>query len=248
MIAHIEHRQQSFKVDLSKPIDISMPLRAGALNANAWYRPPVTMEAVRMADWVGDVNQGGSVNFRDIWFNPHAHGTHTETVWHISTERISINETLKQFFFLAQLITVSPASQEDDKIITIEQLKKTLVGMDVEAIVIRTLPNDDGKLTRQYSNSNPPYLHHDAAEWLKNKNIEHLLIDLPSIDKEQDEGKLLAHHAFWNYPEATRFSATITELIYVPNEIPDGNYLLNLQIAPFENDAAPSKPVLYKIL
>ncbi|MGO3156445.1 MAG: cyclase family protein, partial [Mesonia sp.] len=29
--------------------------------------------------------------------------------------------------------------------------------------------------------------------------------------------------------------------------VEDGNYLLNLQIASFHNDASPSKPVLYKI-
>jgi hypothetical protein len=29
--------------------------------------------------------------------------------------------------------------------------------------------------------------------------------------------------------------------------VKDGSYILNLQIAPFENDASPSKPVLYKI-
>ncbi len=40
--------------------------------------------------------------------------------------------------------------------------------------------------------------------------------------------------------------ATITELIFVPNKIRDDDYILNLQIASFENDAAPSKPVLYK--
>jgi hypothetical protein len=42
--------------------------------------------------------------------------------------------------------------------------------------------------------------------------------------------------------------ATITEFIYVPNTIEDGTYFLNLLIAPFENDATPSKPVLYEIL
>jgi hypothetical protein len=77
--------------------------------------------------------------------------------------------------------------------------------------------------------------------------VEHLLIDMPSIDREMDEGKLLAHHAFWQYPENTQFHKTITEFIYVNNEIIDGTYLLNLQIASFENDASPSKPVLYKI-
>jgi len=36
----------------------------------------------------------------------------------------------------------------------------------------------------------------------------------------------------------------MTELINVPDDVPDGRYLLNLQIAPFEADAAPSRPVL----
>ena len=45
-----------------------------------------------------------------------------------------------------------------------------------------------------------------------------------------------------------RMDATITEFIYVPNTVEDGEYLLNLMIAPFENDATPSKPILYKII
>ena len=225
-----------------------MPLCAGVNNVKAWYRPPVTMEPVRMGDWVGDVNKGGSVNFRDIWFNPHAHGTHTECVGHISSEFYSINQSLKQFFSIAELVSITPNSMENDKVITMDQLKSGLMHNDCEAVIIRTLPNDDSKLTRQYANTNPPYLHQHAAEFLRINNVQHLLLDLPSVDREQDDGKLLAHHAFWNYPESTRLDATITELIYVPNEIADGKYLLNIQIAPFENDATPSKPILYKIM
>jgi hypothetical protein len=41
--------------------------------------------------------------------------------------------------------------------------------------------------------------------------------------------------------------ATITEFIYVPDAIEDGTYFLELQLAPFENDASPSRPVLYKV-
>ena len=40
---------------------------------------------------------------------------------------------------------------------------------------------------------------------------------------------------------------TITELIYVPSKVPDGDYLLNLQFMPINNDAAPSRPILFKI-
>jgi kynurenine formamidase len=116
-----------------------------------------------------------------------------------------------------------------------------------EALVIRTLPNTRDKLTRQYSNANPPYLLEEAAEFLVAKGIDHVLIDLPSVDKEKDAGALLAHNAFWNTKGVLRKHATITEFIYVPNAVKDGKYFLNLQVAPFENDASPSRPVLYKI-
>ena len=75
-----------------------------------------------------------------------------------------------------------------------------------------------------------------------------MLIDLPSIDKEKDDGALLAHKAFWNYPKNLRLDATITEFIYVPDAVEDGHYLLNLQTASFVNDATPSRPILYKII
>ena len=74
------------------------------------------------------------------------------------------------------------------------------------------------------------------------------MLDVPSVDREDDGGKLLAHHAFWRYPQQVRKDCTITELIFVPDNIADGTYLLNIQIAIFENDASPSKPVIYKLV
>jgi hypothetical protein len=40
---------------------------------------------------------------------------------------------------------------------------------------------------------------------------------------------------------------TITELAFVPDDVKDGLYLLNLQVAPFDNDAAPSRPLLFRL-
>ena len=100
----------------------------------------------------------------------------------------------------------------------------------------------------QYSNTNPPFIEANAVEFLVKNGVEHLLIDTPSIDKEKDDGKLLAHHAFWEYPENTQIHRTISELVFVPNHVKDGVYLLNIQIASFESDASPSKPILYEIL
>jgi kynurenine formamidase len=254
MKAILQHNRQTFEIDLSEPIDISIPITNTDANPIAWYIEKPTIEPVRFGDWIGKVSEGGSsTNFNNIFFNPHGHGTHTECLGHITREFYSINELLKTFFFLAELVTLRPYEQGPDHVITKIQIQAALAGKTPEAIVIRTLPNDNDKLSRKYSNTNPPYLHESAAEFIRQIGIKHLLIDLPSVDKEQDQGKLLAHKAFWNVTNVdklnddARLDATITELIFVHDSIPDGSYLLNLQIASFENDASPSKPVLYKL-
>jgi kynurenine formamidase len=254
MIATIQHNNQNFEVDFSKPIDISITLTNTDENPIAWYIEKPVIEPVRFGHWVGKVSEGSSsTNFNNIFFNPHGHGTHTECLGHITKEFYSINRHLKTFFFTAELVSVEPELRGEDLVITKNQIEKALEGKFPEAIVIRTLPNPEEKLSRKYSDTNPPYLDEKAAVFIRERGIKHLLIDLPSVDKERDQGKLLAHKAFWNVKNThdlnddARFDATITELIFVPDHVEDGSYLLNLQIASFENDASPSKPVLYKI-
>ncbi len=248
MIATLFHKGKDYKIDFFQPIDISIPLSTEKNCVSAWYVNPMKLEPVLNGNWIGDVSKGGSVNFRNITFNPHGNGTHTECVGHISKEFVTINHCLKRFIFLAELVTILPKELDNgDFVITKKQLQQALQDLKPEAIIIRTLSNGLNKLTTQYSNTNPPYVLEDAILYLNEIGVEHLLIDMPSIDKENDEGKLLAHHAFWQYPNNTQFHKTITEFIYVHNEIMDGTYILNIQIASFENDASPSKPVLYKV-
>ena len=115
------------------------------------------------------------------------------------------------------------------------------------------MPNVESKKHKNYSNTNPAYLLEEAAIFICESGIKHLLIDLPSVDREEDEGKLLAHKAFWNVKDVNnlnvdaRLDCTITEMIFVDDTVKDGSYILNLQIASFENDASPSKPILYKL-
>ena len=247
MIATIETNSRKYKIDLSKPLDISIPLRASKKNVNAWYIDEPTIEPVVIDGWIASVAKGASINFNNIQFNPHAHGTHTECVGHITEKVHSVNQNLKQFFFLAEVITVAPEKFMEDNIISKKQLQFALGNKKRDALVIRTMPNTKEKLSTQYSNTNWPYFKKEAMQYLVKKGIKHLLIDLPSIDREKDEGELICHNVFWNTKGRLRLDATITELIYVDNKIDDGTFFLNLQIAPFENDASPSKPILYKI-
>lgn len=240
-------------IDLSKPIDISLPLSNTDQNPIAWYIEKPVIEPVTFENWVGKVSEGSATNFNNIFFNPHGHGTHTECLGHITNEFYSINQCLKQFFFMAELVSISPEERNGDFVITKNQIENSLNGKTPEAIIIRTLPNFSGKKSKNYSHTNPPYLLEEAAIYIREIGIKHLLIDLPSVDREEDAGKLLAHKAFWNVKNTTilnkyaRLDCTITELIYVNDSVSNGTYLLNLQIASFENDASPSKPILYAI-
>jgi arylformamidase len=247
MFATINHKGRTLKADLHKGFDISIAVAPEGVRA--WYAEPPVIEPVRMGNWVGEVKQGGSVNFKNVFFNPHAHGTHTESVGHITPEGESVNGLINRAFYVAELVTVLPEQTDNgDFVITRRQLHTLLEGKTPEAVIIRTIANPPVKRTTNWSNTNPPYLAADAALLLAEMDVEHLLIDLPSVDREVDGGALSAHKTFWNYPENTRRHCTITELVYVPNDVFDGAYLLNLQTAAIENDAVPSRPVLYRIV
>lgn len=237
-------------IDTANPIDISIPLSNTDKNPKAWYVENPVFEPVRTEQYTGSVAEGGSVNFRNIFFNPHGHGTHTECLGHITNEVYSVNKVLTDFFFTAQLISITPKKMENsdgvtDSVIELDQLNKL---ENVDALIIRTLPNAVQKKELDYSNTNPTYLDVKCVKPIIEAGIKHLLIDLPSVDRENDNGELAFHHAFWEVPQSPNFERTITEMIYVDSEIEDGNYILNLQLAPFENDASPSRPVMYKII
>ena len=249
-MVHLRIDNAEYSIDVGSPLDISIPLRSGPDNPNCYGSAPPSIEPIKTKTFIGSVAGGGPCNHNRVSLSPHGNGTHTECYGHISEDPlISINQCLDRFHFLAQLVTVNTAIDvEGHQVVKWESLKSAMGTETPEALVIRTLPNQPGKVKRQYSHSNPPYLEVEVAEHLAELGISHLLVDLPSVDPEIDDGKLAAHHAFWQYPVNPRSNCTITELVYVPDTIPDGIYLLNLQVISIESDASPSKPVLYRII
>ncbi|MDC3352062.1 cyclase family protein [Crocinitomicaceae bacterium] len=240
--------------DTEAGVDLSIPLRNGAENAMAWYAEPVDIQPVVQGDFIGDVNQGGPVNFKTIKLNPHGNGTHTECVGHISSEPFTINQCLKSFHFLGQVITVQPDTfenpkyDETDLIITKKHIEASVIpNFYGEILVMRTLPNEIDKKHRNYSNANPPYLLPEAMTFINELGIKHLMVDMPSVDRESDDGVLQTHHMFWDYPENPQLDKTITEMVYVPNELQDGPYLFQIQIMSLEMDASPSKILAHRI-
>ena len=248
MIANLSFNGKSYLANLHEPLDISLPIREGENNPNCYWAESVKFETIKAGNFIGSVKDGGSVNYQKLTITPHGNGTHTECYGHISDDGATVNQSLKHFHFIAELVSVEPKeSASGDMTITKEMLVEKITVPEARALVMRTLPNFESKKTKQYSGTNPPYVEAGAIEYLVELGIQHMIIDLPSLDKEIDEGKLSAHRAFWKFPQETRNHTTITELIYVPDYIPDGLYLLNLQIVSLEMDASPSKPVLYKL-
>lgn len=268
IISFLSVNNQIFSFDVENPFHISIPLNFDGAQPNAYDVEKAAAKSFEAGDLIGDTRRGGSCNFDQVRFTPHCNGTHTECVGHITNERISVHNCLKNAFIPANLISVKPENaaqtketyaagmQPADKIITRRIIEKALkkAGRDfLESLIIRTLPNDKSKLSKTYLKEIPPFFSTAAMEFIRELNVKHLLIDTPSIDRLFDEGKLSNHRIFWNIEQGSKeingetlINHTITELIYVPDEVEDGAYLLNLQIAPFASDAAPSRPVLFK--
>ncbi len=247
MKAQFEISSEWFTIDLNSGVDLSIPISTRPDQVNAYYAHPVKMEPYRAGDFVGSVKQGGSVNYRDISFNPHGNGTHTECAGHITEEIHNVNQHFKDDWQLARLVSIQPKTTADgDQVIDLEDVASVLTHNET-AFIIRTLPNKSDKITRQYSGTNPPYVSDSLIAQLVDAGVKHLLIDLPSVDREVDNGKLLGHRAFWMPNKTLRLDCTITEMIFVPDSVADGTYVLNLQLAPFENDATPSRPRIYPI-
>ena len=249
MIAEITHQGRTWRIALDKPIDLSIPLDAASPGPRAWHVGPPRVTPVRDGERSSAVQDGAPVNFRDVQFNPHGHGTHTESVGHIDLTVHPVGNLLKRYWFTAQLVSVLPEERRTAdgtaRVITLGQLRDAVGERAPEAFIIRTWPNGPEKRTRVWTGTDPPFIEAGACAWLRSIGVKHLLLDLPSVDRERDEGRLAAHHAFWDHPRSTDLNRTITEMIYVPDTVHDGEYLLELQLPHFINDAAPSRPVLY---
>ncbi len=270
MILSLTLAGRAYSFDASAPIDISIPLRFNGAGPGAFHIGPAVAQPVEAGSFVGDTRRGGGCNCETVTLNPHGNGTHTECVGHLTDERRAVADALREAFIPALLVSVVTENAGDgdarlegvpfgDHVITRRALVRALEAAPAvpsqfrRALVIRTRPNDRGKLTAAYSGNNPAYLTVPAMRLVRELGVEHLLLDLPSVDREEDGGALAAHRVFWELPDTGHESPgagdgrTITEMIFVSDEVPDGPYLLNLQIPSFVLDAAPSRPILFAI-
>ena len=269
-----QHHNSTYTCDTDRSHSLAITLDFNGEQANFFQTDKASSKPLQLGDFVADTGAGSSFNVDCLKLIPHCNGTHTETVGHIVDDPVWIADAVKQPLLVASLVTVSPkvvdlSSTTDsylpklaqtDRIISLAMIEAALKNNRVEqvqpqALIVRTLPNSQQKKTITYdSKSAPAFFSVEAMQAIIDSGIEHLLIDLPSVDRMADEGLLTNHHSFWNVPAGTQqltnetaVSKTITEMIFVPDSVQDGIYLLNLQVPAFASDAAPSRPVIFEL-
>jgi kynurenine formamidase len=245
MQLHCSIEGNSYTALLSEGIDLSQGFGPGGDNALAFHIPAAEIAPIRVGDFVGSVAAGSGANCEVIQFCAHGNGTHSECLGHITHERHSVNKLIRSGLMAACLVSVTPEKRGSDWVITASGLNDSPMHR-TPAIIIRTNNISDIR-GKNWSGTNPCYFEPAAIQMLVDAGYEHILTDLPSIDREEDGGALASHHVWWQYPQQPRMHASITELIVVPEKIQDDLYLLNLQIAPIESDAAPSRPVIFPL-
>jgi kynurenine formamidase len=231
---------------------------------------PATSVPLEVGGFSGRVTRGASCNSSVLTLTPHANGTHTESVGHLTVERVDVQALIPQRLLLAVLLTVEPElaadssestvprARDEDRLITRAGVAQAWPAplserMSARAAVIRTQPNERQKFTEQ-SAAAAPFLSVEAVTLLVERGIEHLVLDVPSADRASDGGALTAHRIFFGLPpastqlaQARRAECTITELAYIADAIADGWYLLALQAPAITGEAVPSRPVLYPL-
>jgi arylformamidase len=255
-------------VDLSHPVELALELDFSADQPRHFGAPRASARAFEAPGFKGSVARGSSCNCEVITLIPHCNGTHTECAGHLTRERLDAWRVVPRGFMPALLLSVAPEPpagedseplpQAGDELITQRALERAWPASAPWApcaLIIRTLPNTEEKRVRDYTAQTPPYLSQQAAGLLVSRGILHLIVDVPSIDRAHDEGRLTAHRIFFGLPPAAtalaaakRPEATITELAFVPDAVADGAYLLELQVPALAGDAVPSRPLLYPLV
>ncbi len=230
--------------------DLAIPLRFDGTGPQAFGAAPARLEALAAPGFSGRVAAGASCNASVLTLAPHGNGTHSECVGHLVEDDGSVPELLTGGWMPAWLAGVETGHGA----ITADALRETLAAAQSSgcvAFILRTSANDAQKLSRHYTaEAPPPWLDAAAAQAVADAGIEHLLVDLPSLDR-LDDPELPAHRAFFGLPagsrrlrDARRRFTTVTEMIYAADELADGLYLLDLQVPRWHLEAVPSRPLV----
>jgi arylformamidase len=242
-------------VNFDAAVSLALPLDFSQDHPRHFGAPLATSTPFRSGRFEGLVARGANCNCQRITLIPHCNGTHTESASHLTIEQRPLYEIVPTGPISALLLTVSPRRQmqtsedslpaphDTDRLISRAGLLAAWQAAGApRALLLRT--------GTSWSDATPPFLSRQLAQELVTRGIEHLVTDLPSVDRLEDDGLLTAHRIFFGLPpgstdlaQARRAQCTITELAAFPPELPDGPCAVQLQIPAFSGDAVPSRPL-----
>jgi kynurenine formamidase len=261
---------QACHFDAARPHSLAIELDFDGQQPHWFGGASARSTAVQSGSFTGSVASGASCNCSMLSFTPHCDGTHTECAGHLTRERCDARSVVPQGFLAALLLSVvpvrgaqttessDPAPRAQDALITRQALAQAWpagLPFSPRVLIVRTLPNPASKRHRDYAREAAPYLTLPAAQWLVERGIEHLVLDVPSADRADDGGRLSAHREFFGLApgssalaDVRRPGSTITELAWIDDALPDGPWLLAFQVPALAGDAVPSRPLLYRLL
>jgi kynurenine formamidase len=119
---------------------------------------------------------------------------------------------------LLVLATVEPVTLSNgDKVVDQASLQAALEKAGGEAwylqgaaVAVRTGAQDRDRIQRQHSRANSPYWTPEAMQWLVAQGVSSLLVEEPSVDREEDGGALEAHRIYWGMPAGETDAALAT--------------------------------------
>ncbi len=281
--ASVEVAGQRFEYDAARPVSLALPLDFHGSDPRWFGAPEARAEPLVAGAFSGRVASGASCNASTLRLTPHCNGTHTECVGHLVIEPLSARDVVPGGLLPALLLDIEPqppggeasrpAPRDGDLLFTRAALLAAWPGPLLaggvqlpaapRALVLRTRGpraaaaggRGPGHAAGAAAHALPPYLSLEAAALLVERGIEHLVLELPSLDRLEDAGELAAHRAFFGLPphgralaDATRAHCTVTELAHVPPTLHAGFGLLILQVPALGGDAVPSRPLWHAVL
>jgi kynurenine formamidase len=269
VIAELNIGGQKIRTALDRGVSLAIAVDFAGPGPRHFGAAGPTATPFVVGSFSGSVATGASANCSTITLTPHCQMTHTESVAHLTRESGDTWRIVPRGLLPAVVVSISPEPAREssestdpqpwgtDTLITRRRLRAAWpMGrmVDPVAAVIRTMPNDAAKRSRDYSELVPPYLTREAVEWLVEKRIEHLVLDVPSLDRTHDDGHMVGHRLFFGLPagsnargDAARSRATITELAFIPDEVADGPCILQLAVPAIGGDAVPCQPIVYPL-
>jgi hypothetical protein len=235
--------------------------------APRWFDAPAAHSwPHRVGEFSGTVLTGASCNCRNIQLLPHGNGTHSEGVGHLTYDEANVIDVLPKLPMPAVLLRLAALRAGDchETADYAPEPNDWLVTQQICAAAWPQAPAPRPSVAvlalEPCETAVPPYLTRECTQWLVDRGIEHLIVELPSIDRLRDAGRLTAHRIFFGLPayaatapaprhsDARRPQATVTELAQIPRELTTRSGFVQWLAPAMLGDAVPTQPLWYDLL